>query len=179
MAQNSFEGLSELEGYVTGSVATGATSGYAIRRRLQGEVGTTWSADSGSVYRVLRRLEARGIIVQTGRVGASNRERTEYALTDLGRRIFTHWVGSPLGGLPTLAPDVSAMRIAFLESLPADHAEEVIDQWSKETMDQMQKLQNESRRETSRSRRWKLSHTIEALNARVKWLQNVRADVCR
>jgi DNA-binding PadR family transcriptional regulator len=179
MALNSFEGLSELEGYVTGSVATGATSGYAIRRRLQGEVGTTWSADSGSVYRVLRRLQARGILHQTGRVGASNRERTEYALTEHGIKVYTHWVGSPLGGLPTLAPDVSAMRIAFLESLPAGQAEEVIDQWSRESMDQMQQLQNEARREQNRARRWKLAQAIETLNARVKWLQNVRMDVCR
>jgi DNA-binding PadR family transcriptional regulator len=47
---------SELEYLVLGMVGMGINSGYAIRKQMVEFRGGRWSAESGSVYRVLRRL---------------------------------------------------------------------------------------------------------------------------
>ena len=52
---------SELEYLILAMVGEGVNSGYAMRKRMNRMRGGRWSAESGSVYRVLRRLERDGL----------------------------------------------------------------------------------------------------------------------
>lgn len=88
--------LSELEHLILALLGEGKSNGYAIRKAMNRLKGGRWSADSGSVYRILRRLEAYGLLEEMGRNGAQNRERTEYALTPAGEKELDVWMtGSP------------------------------------------------------------------------------------
>ena len=49
---------SELEYLILAMVGEGVNSGYAMRKEMNRMRGGRWSAESGSVYRVRRRLEA-------------------------------------------------------------------------------------------------------------------------
>jgi hypothetical protein len=84
--------LSELEYLILALLGEGKSNGYAIRKEMNRLKGGRWSADSGSVYRILRRLEAYGLAEETGRNGVRNRERTEYVLTTLGEIQLAEWV---------------------------------------------------------------------------------------
>jgi len=57
--------------------------------------GGRWSAESGSVYRVLRRLEKDNLVTEARRVGVPNRERTEYELTPQGEALLHSWLTFP------------------------------------------------------------------------------------
>ena len=86
---------SELEYLILAMVGEGVNSGYAMRKEMNRMRGGRWSAESGSVYRVLRRLESDGLVSEARRVGVPNRERTEYELTRAGEALLNSWLTFP------------------------------------------------------------------------------------
>ena len=86
---------SELEFLILAMVGNGVSSGYAMRKQMTRMRGGRWSSESGSVYRVLRRLEADGLVTEARRVGVPNRERTEYELTEGGSSVLQSWLTFP------------------------------------------------------------------------------------
>lgn len=95
---------SELEYLILAMVGENINSGYAMRKEMNRMRGGRWSAESGSVYRVLRRLEKDNLLREARKVGVPNRERTEYELTPHGEATLDSWL--------TFAPDRS--ELAFL-----------------------------------------------------------------
>lgn len=86
---------SELEYLILAMVGGGVTSGYAMRKEMNRMRGGRWSAESGSVYRVLRRLEKDNLLHEARKVGVPNRERTEYDLTPHGEALLHSWLTFP------------------------------------------------------------------------------------
>lgn len=86
---------SELEFLILAMVGNGISSGYAMRKQMNSWRGSRWSSESGSVYRVLRRLETDGLVNEARRVGVPNRERTEYELTSNGETVLQNWLSFP------------------------------------------------------------------------------------
>jgi DNA-binding PadR family transcriptional regulator len=66
-----------------------------MRKEMNRMRGGRWSAESGSVYRVLRRLEKDELLTEARRVGVPNRERTEYELTPQGEALLHSWLTFP------------------------------------------------------------------------------------
>lgn len=86
---------SELEYLILAMVGDEVNSGYAMRKEMNRMRGGRWSAESGSVYRVLRRLEHDGLVREARRVGVPNRERTEYELSAQGQSLLQSWLSFP------------------------------------------------------------------------------------
>jgi len=86
---------SELEYLILAMVGEEINSGYAMRKEMNRMRGGRWSAESGSVYRVLRRLEQDGLVKEARKVGVPNRERTEYELSAQGQALLNSWLTFP------------------------------------------------------------------------------------
>src|SRR3954451_24299675 len=86
---------SELEYLILAMVGENINSGYAMRKEMNRMRGGRWSAERGSVYRGLRRLEKDGLLREALRVGVQNRERTEYAVTPQGEALLHSWLIFP------------------------------------------------------------------------------------
>jgi DNA-binding PadR family transcriptional regulator len=86
---------SELEYLILAMIGEGCNSGYAMRKELNRMRGGRWSAESGSVYRVLRRLERDNLVKEFRKVGVPNRERTEYSLSPQGEALLHSWLTFP------------------------------------------------------------------------------------
>lgn len=125
---------SELEYLILAMVGDEINSGYAMRKEMNRMRGGRWSAESGSVYRVLRRLEADGLVKEARKVGVPNRERTEYELSAQGQSLLQSWLTFP----PDRAElafliDPIRTRAYFLNRLkPADQAR-VVKNWLQES----------------------------------------------
>ena len=135
---------SELEYLILAMVGEGVNSGYAMRKEMNRMRGGRWSAESGSVYRVLRRLQADGLLGDAKKVGVPNRERSEYQLTRTGEALLNSWLTFPpdrteLGFLV----DPIRTRSYFLPRLP--HAEQgrVIKTWMQENKRFIEDLERE------------------------------------
>ena len=126
--------LSELEHLILALLGEGKSNGYAIRKAMNRLKGGRWSADSGSVYRILRRLEAYGLLEEVGRNGAQNRERTEYALTELGQKELNVWMTASLDEVDFgYMTDSVRTRAYFLPRLESAERIRLVKRWLAES----------------------------------------------
>ncbi|MEW5992628.1 MAG: PadR family transcriptional regulator [Chloroflexota bacterium] len=79
-----------MEPFVMVLLAGGAAHGYAIVGELAGLGITNGSVDVGQVYRVLRDLEAAGLVSSSWTTG-SGPARRDYELTDAGYTALDEW----------------------------------------------------------------------------------------
>lgn len=135
---------SELEYLILAMVGEGISSGYAMRKEMNRMRGGRWSAESGSVYRVLRRLEKDSLLNEARRVGVPNRERTEYELTPQGEALLHSWL--------TFPPDRSELaflvdpirtRSYFLARLKPNEQLRVVKTWLQESKQFVADLQRD------------------------------------
>jgi DNA-binding PadR family transcriptional regulator len=124
---------SELEYLILAMVSEGRTSGYAMRKEMNRMKGGRWSSESGSVYRVLRRLEQDHLLRETGRVGVPNRERTEYELTPQGEALLHSWLTFPPDRAEfAFLVDPLRTRCYFLPQLKPAEQIRVVKTWMQE-----------------------------------------------
>jgi DNA-binding PadR family transcriptional regulator len=169
---------SELEYLILAMVGESVNSGYAMRKEMNRMRGGRWSAESGSVYRVLRRLEKDGLVLEARKVGVPNRERTEYELTPQGEALLHTWL--------TFPPDRNEMaflvdplrtRCYFLFRLkPADQIR-VVKSWLQESKIFIQELQRDvdiiTSKGTSSPRVVAYQNLLHLGQARHEWLKKL------
>ena len=138
-----------------------------------------WSASTGSIYPVLRRLDRDGLIVGVER-SRGRRARREYEIAPLGLRELQAWVGPPLGeDVVTVAFDPLRTRARFLAVIPR----EARLAWIQEALKALDAVD-------TRVRAWSAVHdngdaflsamTAHAMletEARRKWLLDLRAVI--
>lgn len=123
--------LTELEHLTLASIAEGHVSGYAVKKVLGQVRGGRWSSESGSVYRVIRRLVTEGLLEESGRAGCPNRERTEYRPTERGLQVIERWIFQP-PSVTELSYLVEGMRTRayFLRRLPEAERLAAVKSWT-------------------------------------------------
>jgi len=135
---------SELEYLILAMVGEGISSGYAMRKRMTSMRGGRWSAESGSVYRVLRRLEQDNLVIEARKVGVPNRERTEYELTPQGEAMLHSWLSFPPDRSEfAFLVDPLRTRTFFLGRLKQAEQVRVVKTWMAENKMFMGELQRE------------------------------------
>ena len=170
---------SELEFLILAMVGNGVSSGYAMRKQMNSWRGSRWSSESGSVYRVLRRLETDGLVNEARRVGVPNRERTEYELTSNGETVLQSWLGFP--------PDRSEFgylvdpirtRAYFIHRLKPNEQVRVVKSWIAEGKSYVAELERdviEKPRDALTDAAF--SNLIYLARARQEWLKKLLATV--
>ena len=87
---------SELECFVLGLIwQFGRVAAYRIRRHMQDSPSRQWSASTGAIYPVLRRLELHGLI-QGRELHQGKRKRREYEISETGMAALREWIGPPM-----------------------------------------------------------------------------------
>lgn len=80
-----------LEPTILAAMAIQPSYGYVLRRRIEEMTAGALSADPGSMYRLLRRLEEDGAVESAWATGEFGPQRREYTLTDRGRGLLDSW----------------------------------------------------------------------------------------
>src|SRR5688572_5136703 len=168
---------SELEYLILAMVGEGVNSGYAMRKQMNRMRGGRWSAESGSVYRVLRRLEKDGLVSEARRVGVPNRERTEYDLTAQGEATLQSWLTFPPDRNEfSFIVDPLRTRTFFLGRLKQPEQIRVVKTWIQENKQFLLELNRELEASKLIEDRMKLlaSQNLYCLaQARQEWLRKV------
>ncbi len=135
---------SELEYLILAMVGEGINSGYAMRKEMNKMRGGRWSAESGSVYRVLRRLERDHLLSEARKVGVPNRERTEYELSRTGEALLHSWLTFPPDrGEMAFLVDPLRTRCYFLSRLKPNERVRVVKSWMQESKQFIADLQRD------------------------------------
>jgi len=171
---------SELEYLILAMVGEGINSGYGMRKEMNRMRGGRWSAESGSVYRVLRRLEKDGLLTEARRVGVPNRERTEYELTRSGEGLLHSWLTFPpdRGELAFLVDPIRT-RCYFLHRLKPAERVRVVKSWLQESKQFIADLQRDldSTMTPEPIRNMGYQNLMYLAQARHEWLRRLLAQV--
>jgi PadR family transcriptional regulator, regulatory protein AphA len=104
---------------ILGMLGLGAKTGYDVKGIVDRSTRFFWAVSYGQIYPELRRLERAGLIEgKSAPTGA--RKRTEYRLTENGRRELVEWLSAP-PQMPELR-DESLLKLFFSDELPRDEA---------------------------------------------------------
>jgi len=172
---------SELEYLILAMVGEQINSGYAMRKEMNRMRGGRWSAESGSVYRVLRRLEQDGLVKEARRVGVPNRERTEYELTQPGQSLLQSWLSFP----PDRAElafmiDPLRTRAYFLSRLKLSDQSRVVKNWLQESKLFVHDLERDLQLSSANEdpiRHLAQQNLLYLAEARHEWLRKLMANI--
>lgn len=157
-------------------ISEGVGSGYAMRLQMNQMDGLRWSAESGSVYRVLRRLVTQGLIVEAGKAGSPNRERTEHALTPAGRSALDAWARSPMATHElTALIDPLRLKIRCFGRLDASERRAAVTTWIDQNRGVIRLLRRRCR--TSSSPMLAESNLLMLAKARHAWLKSIQKSL--
>ncbi len=84
--------LTDLEGAALAVIARyGPTTSYAVAKNFSDSPSEFWSGSAGSVYPMIKRLEARNLIVPV-KDSNNTRAKNEYTLTSQGKSVLKKWL---------------------------------------------------------------------------------------
>lgn len=72
------------------------SSGYDIKKLMEGSTQYFWKESFGSIYPILGSLVKEGLIVQHEDASKSGRQKNTYELTAEGRRELEQWISKPV-----------------------------------------------------------------------------------
>lgn len=172
------DSYNELEYMVMAMVGDGVNSGYAMRRQMQSMRGGRWSAESGSVYRVLRRLHGSSLVTPVRKVGVPNRERTEYALTPAGEVLVSKWLmDAPARQDLECLLDALRTRTYFLNRLEPKKRAQTVKTWMQHNKELVARLELETAHIRSEPEAWVHANLLCLAKARQEWLRKLYATV--
>ena len=92
----------------------GGCSAYDVRRTMGDSPSSQWSASTGAIYPLMRRLQRQGLVTMK-QEKTGQRARRVYTITTTGRRVLRQWVGPPLAPEAiSVAHDPLRSRARFL-----------------------------------------------------------------
>jgi len=174
-------GLTDLEAAVLGVVwSDGPCTAYAVRKRFRQSLSSHWSASTGSIYPLLRRLGERRLVSGKTRL-RGRRAGQEYSVTPAGRKALRAWIGPPVARSAVDGTfDPLRTRSLFLGLLARGELKEWLDSAAME-LQQLEKATRERIAELERTGdRFALLATRCALGevrARKAWLAEVRREL--
>ena len=172
---------SELEYLILAMVGEEINSGYAMRKEMNRMRGGRWSAESGSVYRVLRRLEQDGLVKEARKVGVPNRERTEYELTPQGQALLHSWMTFPPDRAElAFIVDPIRTRAYFLAKLKPNDQIRVVKTWLQESKTFVHDLERDLHQTAANEdpvRHLAQQNLLFLAEARHEWLRKLLANV--
>jgi PadR family transcriptional regulator AphA len=104
---------------ILGMVRTTPKSGYEIKALVDHSTRFFWAASYGQIYPELRRLAEAGLIEGTD-APRNGRKRTEYRITERGRRALRAWLREPPTTFETR--DEGLLKLFFAGALPPQEA---------------------------------------------------------
>lgn len=93
-----------LRAAILGFLALEPTSGYSLKQRFEGSVGSFWSVTQSQIYRELGVLERDGLVHARREAGDGKPDRKVYSLTAAGRAGLQQWLREPLEPLQLRHP---------------------------------------------------------------------------
>jgi DNA-binding PadR family transcriptional regulator len=173
--------VTELESCVLGIVWQGGPlTAYEVAKPFADSQSSYWSGSAGAIYPLVKRLEEKGFI--KGKLTPWNgRKKRTFTITNQGLSQLRTWLSPPY------TPDVGAAsfdpirtRLVFIEALPKAARAQFIDDAERVVSSQLKELQKLYRQERERERHFDAISTrgaIHELQARLRWLAEVRREV--
>lgn len=181
MAKKDDRPLTELESCVLGVVwQRGPCTAYTVRREFTTSNSSHWSSSAGSIYPVLARLEALGLIeAEEASWGAGSKK--QYRATDAGIASLKAWIGPPLPAWTGAATfDPVRTRMYFLAALPPAKRRRFVEEAERLTRAELDRYRHSHHLTTGDPyERLATRGAVRELEGRLRWLDEVKKALAK
>lgn len=174
-----------LRAAILGFLRLEPTTGYLLRKRFEGSVGSFWSVTQSQIYRELHALERDGRIVGEREAGDGKPDRLVYALSKRGEAELDAWLEAPVDPVhlrhPLLLKLVFAAEVKpkVLDRVLANYSEAIAatrgEYATRLSMKEIFSLARSKREATL----WRLSieHGLAWCDAELGWVEKARREL--
>ncbi len=150
--------------------------GYNLCKAVQAldGFGMIWKIKQSSLYALVDKLEASGLLEATVIEGASHPSRRELRVTPAGRVAFEVWVGSPVDSIRNMRQDFFA-RLYFARREGPDRARALVGAQREACLAWREDILGKLRAGGGEHLRTVLSHRIQIVEATLAWLDDAYA----
>jgi len=176
-----------LKAAILGFLALEPSTGYSLRRRFDGSVGSFWSVTQSQIYRELHALEDDHLVSAKVARGRGKPDRRTYALTNAGRAALAEWLREPLEPLQLRHPLL--LKLVFAADLEPAALDELLAQYQRDMKairaEYSARLDSAEIFGLARSKReatiWKaaIAHGVGWCDAEIAWLTKTRKALAR
>lgn len=174
-----------LRAAILGFLQLEPTSGYMLRKRFEGSVGSFWSVTQSQIYRELHALERDGLVESEREPGEGKPDRLVYALTRQGKAALDAWLRAPVEPLTLRHPLL--LKFVFAADLEPRALDEVLEAYGASLAgtraEYTARLAMKEIFALARSKReatlWRLSieHGLAWCDAELAWLDKARHEL--
>jgi PadR family transcriptional regulator AphA len=115
---------------ILGFLGLEPTTGYTLRQRFEGSVGSFWTATQSQIYRELHELERGGLVEVEVIPQEGKPPRKVYRATAAGRTELEEWLAAPVG--PVQIRDPFLLKLVFAAEAPPEVVEGLFDHFEAE-----------------------------------------------
>jgi DNA-binding PadR family transcriptional regulator len=176
-----------LRAAILGFLQLEPTTGYMLRKRFEGSVGSFWSVTQSQIYRELHALERDGLVKSTRQPGDGKPDRVVYALSKRGIAALEDWLREPVEPVQLRHPLL--LRLVFSAEVEPRVLDDVLAQYGESvasrraeydarlTMVEIFSLARSKREATL----WRLSieHGLAWCDAELAWIEKARSELRR
>jgi len=176
-----------LRAAILGFLELEATSGYTLKQRFAGSVGSFWRVTQSQIYRELHGLERDGLVAAQRVPGDGKPDRKLYENTAAGRAALQRWLREPLEPLQLRHPLL--LKLVFAADIEPAALDAILAQYDAALRatraDYAQRLHAPQIFALARSRReaeiWRLSieHGLAWCAMEAAWIKTARARLGR
>jgi len=160
-------------------------SGYLLRKRFEGSVGSFWRVTQSQIYRELHVLERDGLVVSEREPGEGKPDRFVYSLSRRGEAELDAWLEAPVE--PVYLRHPLLLKLAFAAEMEPRALDEVLTHYGESlsatrseyaarlTMKEIFSLARSKREATL----WRLSieHGLAWCDAELAWIERARRSL--
>jgi DNA-binding PadR family transcriptional regulator len=171
-----------LKAAILGFLALEPATGYSLRQRFDGSVGSFWTVTQSQIYRELHALEAARLVTAKVARGRGKPDRRTYALTDAGRGELAAWLREPLEPLQLRHPLL--LKLVFAAELDAAALDELLARYQRDMeatrIEYAGRLDSPNIFDLARTKReaaiWRaaIEHGVGWCDAEIAWLTKTR-----
>lgn len=166
-----------LELAILGLLHESPMHGYELRKRLTGLLGPFRAFSYGSLYPALKRMQAKGLIIEEESVEGMVRRRARkvYRLTPLGQTRFTELVADT--GPANYSDDGFGVHLAFFSRTPAEARMRILEGRRRQVEERREGLRDAvgSSGQINRYTRGLHELSLESSEREVRWLNELIA----
>lgn len=122
--------LVSLRHAILGFLELEPTTGYTLRQRFEGSVGSFWTATQSQIYRELHGLEREGHVEVEVFPQEGKPPRKVYRATAAGRSELEQWLAAPVG--PVQIRDPFLLKLVFAAEAPPQVVEALFEHYEAE-----------------------------------------------
>jgi DNA-binding PadR family transcriptional regulator len=174
-----------LRAAILGFLRLEPTSGYTLRQRFEGSVGSFWSVTQSQIYRELHALTKDGKVQVQQQAGDGKPDRKIYRLTKAGEEELDQWLQEPIE--PLQLRHALLLKFVFAAEVEPRAFDEVLAKYELGLEATLAEYQGRASSpeifSLARSRReaalWKLSieHGVEWVEMELRWIRRARREL--